>query len=294
MDVPIAGEWPRGRLTVTAATAADPHRAHQPGGSDQAKNTNRARSTPRLHGLLPLVVLLSVWELAGSPGSPFFPPPSTWSAALIGLWENGALLAAVVATLTTFCIGLGTATVVGAALGLVVGGSPGADRAMSPTFEFARAMPPAAMVPIATLLLGYDETMKVTVVTLAAIWAILLNTRAGVRRIDQTLLDAARSLQLGTVERTRKVILPALLPAVFLGVRVAAPIAVVITLLVEILTHVEGVGALIAQSQRTFQPARVYALIVVAGALSLLVNGVLGMVEVYVFRYRPGKTGGSE
>lgn len=276
------------------AAAADPDRAHQAGGSGQAKDTSRTASTSRLHGLLPLVVLLSVWELTGSRGSPFFPPPSTWGAALIGLWEDGALLGAVVGTLTTFCIGLGTATVLGAALGLVVGRSAGADRAMRPTFEFARAMPPAAMVPIATLLLGYDETMKVTVVTLAATWAILLNTRAGVRRIDQTLLDAARSLQLGTVERIRKVIVPALLPAVFLGVRVAAPIAVVITLLVEILTQVEGVGALIAQSQRTFQPARVYALIVVAGALSLLVNGVLGMVESYVFRYRPGQTAGSE
>ena len=293
MDAPLAGEWTRERLTVTAATAADPDR-YQQDGSDQAKNMKRKSSAPRLRGLLPLVMLLSVWELAGSPGSPFFPPPSTWGSALIGLWENGALLAAVVATLTTFCLGLGTATVLGAVLGLVVGGSPGADRAMSPTFEFARAMPPAAMVPIATLLLGYDETMKVTVVTLAAIWAILLNTRAGVRRIDQTMLDAARSLQLGTVQRIRKVIAPALLPAIFLGVRVAAPIAVVITLLVEILTHVEGVGALIAQSQRTFQPARVYALIVVAGALSLLVNGVLAMVESYVFRYRAGKRNGSE
>ncbi|HEV2768148.1 MAG TPA: ABC transporter permease [Acidimicrobiales bacterium] len=294
MDPPLTGEWSRGRLTVTAATAAGPNRAHRQDGWDQAKITKRKTWAPRLRGLLPLVMLLSVWELAGSPGSPFFPPPSTWGSALIGLWENGALVAAVVATLTTFCIGLGIATVLGAVLGLVVGGSPGADRAMSPTFEFARAMPPAAMVPIATLLLGYDETMKVTVVTLAAIWAILLNTRAGVRRIDQTLLDAARSLQLGTVQRIRKVIAPALLPAVFLGVRVAAPIAVVITLLVEILTHLEGVGALIAQSQRTFQPARVYALIVVAGALSLLVNGVLGVVESYVFRYRPGKAGRSE
>lgn len=155
-------------------------------------------------------------------------------------------------------------------------------------------MPPAAVVPIATLLLGYDETMKVAVVTLAAVWAILLNTRAGVRRVDQTLLDAARSLQLGRVDRIRKVIVPALLPSIFLGVRVAAPIAVVITLLVEILTHVEGVGALIAQSQRTFQPARVYALIVVAGALSLLVNALLGAVETYAFRYRRATAGGGE
>lgn len=275
-------------MTAAVATRPDRGRSRRAGGAAGGRHTT---GFSRLRGLLPLAVLLAVWQIAGSPGSPYFPPPSTWGSALVGLWQDGELVKAVVATLTTFSVGLGAATMVGAVLGVVVGRSPGTDRALGPTFEFARAIPPAVMVPIATLLLGYDSTMKLAVVTLAATWAVLLNTRSGVHRIDRTLLDVARSLQLGTVDRLRKVIVPALLPSIFLGVRVAAPIALVITLLVEIVTSVDGVGALIAHSQRTFQPDRVYALIVVAGLLSLVVNAALGALEGYVFRYRPGTTG---
>jgi hypothetical protein len=91
-------------------------------------------------------------------------------------------------------------------------------------------MPPSAMVPIAALLIGYDETMKVAVVTFAAIWPVLLNARAGVRALDPVLLDTARSLHLRWFDTSRKCLVPALMPAILLGVRVAAPVSLVITL----------------------------------------------------------------
>lgn len=245
-------------------------------------------SSAPLRGLAPLAGLLAVWQVLGSPDSPYFPAPLSWVSALVSLWGSGALLSGVFATLQTFAIGLSAATVLGALLGLIVGAARPADRALNPTFEFARATPPAVMVPIATLLLGYDETMKVTVVILAAIWPVLLNTRAGIRGLNTTLLDTASTLRLSRVDRLRKVVFPALLPSVLLGVRVAAPIGVAITLLVEILTQVDGVGALIANAQRTFQPPQVYGLIVVAGLISLLINALLGLLEARVFRYRAG------
>lgn len=240
-----------------------------------------------LRGVLPLAGLLAVWQLFGSDASPYFPTPSSWTTGLVELWDSDALLPALVATLTTFVVALGVATVLGASLGLLVGASPRADRALGPTFEFARAIPPAVMVPIATLLIGYDGTMKVTMVTLAAIWSILLNTRAGVRNLDPILLDTAATLRLNRFDRARKVIVPALSPSIFLGVRVAAPIALVITLLVEFLTQVPGLGGLIANSQRTFQSAQVYGLIVVAGLTSLLINAMVAALEANVFRRWP-------
>ncbi len=244
------------------------------------------RSSP-VTGLLPLVVLLTVWQVTTSPRSASFPPPSTWPPALIELWHEAALVGAVSATVATFSIALILATAVGATLGIAVGALRRVDRALSPSLEFLRATPPAAMVPVATLLLGYDQSMKVTVVTLAAIWPILLNTRSGAQRLDGTLLDTAKSLRLDAVDRIGKVVVPALLPSIVLGVRVAAPVAVVITLLVEVVTGVDGVGALIAHAQRTFQPARVYALMVVAGVMSALVNAVVGAIETAMFRNRP-------
>ena len=240
-----------------------------------------------LRGLLPLLFGLVLWQSIGSARSPYFPPPSSWLPALSELADGGVLWPAAVATLTTVFVSLGAATVAGACFGALVGASPTADRALGPSLEFARATPPAVLVPMATLLLGYDSGMKVALVTLAAMWAILLNTRAGVRTMNRILLDAAASLQLSRFERLRKVVLPALLPSIFLGIRVAAPIALVITLLVEFLTQVPGLGGLIATSQRTFRSAQVYGLIVVAGMISLLINALVAAAEAWILRYRP-------
>lgn len=253
----------------------------------RSPDARRSSAFPPLRGLLPLAVLLAVWQARASEDSPYFPPPSTWIEGLADLWSNGTLWPAAVQTLTTFALALAVATVVGAVLGLVVGASRTADRALGPTLEFARAMPPAAVVPIAALLIGYDTTMKVAVVTFAAIWSVLLNARMGVRSIDPVLLDTARSLRLSRFETARKCLVPALLPAIFLGVRVAAPVALVITLLVEIVTRFDGVGALIAVAQRNYLSGQVYGLILVAGLFSFLVNGLVSMLQAYAFRNRP-------
>ncbi len=253
----------------------------------RAGQRQRASAFPPLRGLLPLTVLLLIWQLLGSEDSPYFPPPSTWADGLRDLWSSGTLRPAAVQTLSTFAIALGVATLLGTLLGLVVGASRKVDRALGPSLEFARAMPPAAVVPIAALLIGYDTTMKVAVVTFAAVWSVLLNTRTGVRSLDPVLLDMSRSLRLSPIERTRKCVLPALLPSIFLGVRVAAPVALVITLLVEIVTRVDGVGALIANAQRSYLAGQVFGLILVAGLFSFLVNGLVSVLQAYAFRNRP-------
>ena len=103
--------------------------------------------------------------------------------------------------------------------------------------------------------------MKVVVVVLAAMWPILLNTSAAVRELNPVLLDTARSMRLSKRRTLFGVLLPSVTPAVILGIRVATPVALVITLLVEYLTAVNGLGALVGDAQRTFQPARVCALL---------------------------------
>lgn len=275
-----------------AITEAAPLQGDAAGGLGQPRRQRHepgartAGTFPPLRGLLPLGVVLALWEALGNHRSPYFPPPSSWSKALVRLWDSGVLVPAAAETLSTVLAGLGAATLVGVVLGLVLGASPRADRALNPTLEFLRAMPPAAMVPIAALLLGYDETMKLVVVTIAATWSVLLNTRAGVRGLDPTLHDVARSLNLTRFDRLRKVTIPALLPSILLGVRVAAPVALVITLLVEIVTQLEGVGALIGNAQRTYQSAQVYGLILVAGLFSLVIAGAVAALQAKLLRHR--------
>ena len=153
-------------------------------------------SLPPARGLLPLLLLLIVWQLLQSGPSPYFPAPSQWWTATITLFNRDHLMTAFGATTITFIEGLALAIVTGTVLGVLVGVSDRAARALQPLFEFMRAIPPPVTVPVASLLIGYSESMKLTVIVLSALWPILLNATSAVRQIDPLLLDVARSFRL--------------------------------------------------------------------------------------------------
>jgi ABC-type nitrate/sulfonate/bicarbonate transport system permease component len=236
-------------------------------------SVGRPRSTTApLRGLLPLLLVLGAWELFGDPASPYFPTPSRWVAAIEPLLEGGVLWAALGETALTVLFGLLIATTLGAVLGAVVGASRLLDRALGPSLEFLRVLPAASLVPLAALLLGYTLEMKLAVVVLPATWPVLLTVRSARRAMSPVLLDVPRTLGLSRWDRARKVLVPALTPSVLLGVRVSGPLALIITLLVEIVTRIDGLGALMGQAQASFQSAQVFGLLVIAGALGFLVN----------------------
>jgi ABC-type nitrate/sulfonate/bicarbonate transport system permease component len=179
------------------------------------------------------------------------------------------------------------AIVIGALVGILIGVSGSAARSLGPLLEFMRAIPPPATVPVAALLIGYNETMKLTVVTLSALWPILLNTTAAARGIDPLLIDVARSFRLSALDRVRRVVAPAIVPALMLGIRIALPLALVVALLVEMLTSLPGIGALMIRSQRNFQSAEVYAMLVLVGLFGFVVNDVFAVIETLVLRRWP-------
>jgi ABC-type nitrate/sulfonate/bicarbonate transport system permease component len=246
-------------------------------------------SVPPLRGIAPFVAMLCVWQLAGTDKSVFFPRPSTWFKSLGQLAHQGVLWPAIWSTFGTLVLAMIVATIIGAGLGYLVGRSRVLDRALSPTLEVLRATPPAAVVPVFLVLMGFGREMSVTVVTLASVWPILLNTRTGAAAINPVLIDSARTLHLGRREMLRKVVLPALLPSIFSGIRVAAPVALVITLLVEFIVQFYGVGSLLATAQHDYKSADVYGLVVVAGVFGLGVNSLVALLEGFTLRHHgPG------
>jgi len=244
-------------------------------------------SLPPLRGLLPLVLLLIVWQLIQSGPSPYFPAPSQWWTAARSLYARDHLVAAFGDTTWTFLQGLALAIIIGAALGILIGVSTFAARALAPLLEFMRAIPPPVTVPVASLLIGYNASMKLTVVVLAGLWPILLNAAAAVRQIDPLLLDVARAFRLTPMERLRRIVIPSVIPSLLTGIRVAIPLAIVITLLVEMLTSLPGIGALMIRSQRNFQSSEVYALLVLVGLFGFVVNDVFAIVEGVIMRRWP-------
>jgi len=244
-------------------------------------------SLPAIRGLLPLILLLLVWQLVQSGPSPYFPAPSQWWAATVTLFNREHLLLAFGATTLTFLKGLALAIASGTALGMLVGVSERAARALHPLLEFMRAIPPPVTVPVASLLIGYNESMKLAVVVLSALWPILLNATSAVRQIDPLLLDVARSFRMTPIERMRRIVFPAIVPSLLIGIRIAIPLAIVVTLLVEMLTSLPGIGALMIRSQRNFQSSEVYALLVLVGLFGFVVNDLFAVVEGMIMRRWP-------
>jgi ABC-type nitrate/sulfonate/bicarbonate transport system permease component len=247
-------------------------------------------SLPPARGLLPLIVLLLVWQMLQPGPSPYFPGPLQWWTATVTMFGREHLIAAFGATTWTFLEGLLLAIVAGTGLGLLVGISDRAARALQPLLEFMRAIPPPVTVPVASLLIGYSGSMKLTVVVLSALWPILLNATSAVRQIDPLLLDVARSFRLTAWQRMRRIILPAIVPSLLLGIRIAIPLAIVVTLLVEMLTSLPGIGALMIRSQRNFQSSEVYALLVLVGLFGFVVNDLFAVIEGVIMRRWPPRS----
>jgi ABC-type nitrate/sulfonate/bicarbonate transport system permease component len=257
----------------------------------RAKRFGRRRGggmdVPPLWGLLPLIVGLVAWQLLQHGQSAYFPRPSLWWDAVVEQADSGVLWPAIGATLKSFVLALIVATALGTIIGLIVGRSQRLDRLLGPVLDFCRFLPAAAVVPIVVLFAGYTEQMKLVVVVFAAIWPILLQVRASVRSQSPLLEDVARSLQLNRVRTLWHVLLPSLVPAVLLGLRVAAPIVLIVVLLVEIVTQVTGLGSLISTAQRSFDAAAAYGLLAIAGILGVAVNVVVAALESRILRYRP-------
>jgi ABC-type nitrate/sulfonate/bicarbonate transport system permease component len=238
-------------------------------------------------GLIPLAGALAVWQLLQAGNSPYFPPPSAWWRGIVELATGGRLVSATLATAQTIVVALVLATAIGVALGTLIGTSRAASRALGPLLEFCRAMPPPAIVPLAILFLGYDERMKLSIVTFSAIWPILLNTSSAIGHIHPLLFDVARSFRLSRSERLRLVVIPSVVPAILVGIRVALPLTIVLTLLVEILTSIEGLGSLMISAQRNFQSGQVYGLLALVGLFGLLLNNVFAIGEALILQRWP-------
>jgi ABC-type nitrate/sulfonate/bicarbonate transport system permease component len=217
-------------------------------------------------GTLPLLAALALWQALGNI-SPQFPPPSAWFAALLNLGRGGQLIAALSETLRILVISLVLSTLVGFALGLLIGMWQRLQEWSALLLEYCRAIPQPVLIPVFVLLLGYSDLMKVIVIGFSCLWPVLLNTMSGVAQIRPLTFDVARSLRLTRLDTLRKIVVPATVPSLLLGLRVALPHAIIITLVMEMFTGAVGLGGLMIAAQRKFNAAEVFGLLVLVGCL---------------------------
>jgi ABC-type nitrate/sulfonate/bicarbonate transport system permease component len=245
-----------------------------------------------LRGFLPIAALLGIWQLAGNPNSASAPAPSSWWPAFKSIEQSGAFWPALEKTMVLYVEGLVVATILGVALGLALGSSRRVAQALGPLFEFIRATPAATLVPGALTLFHANGRTDVGMVVFGCIWPVLLNTAAARAALPPLRLDVAHALRLSRWDRMRKVVLPSVLPAIVVGIRIAAPVCLIITLLADFLLSTGGIGYLLVQYQETFVASSAFAMVAVIGIIGILINLALGSAQrVVLHRWPVGARG---
>lgn len=236
-----------------------------------------------------LVLFLLVWEVVPRVGVVdrlFLPPPSVvavtwWELALNGqLWEH---LGASVARSSS---GFGIAVVLAVPLGVLIGWYRPVGELLNPLLEVFRNTAALALLPVFVLLLGLGESSKVSLIAFACTWPILLNTISAVKSVDPLLIKSARSLGFSPLPLFRKVVLPASVPSVFTGIRLAGANSILVLVAAEMVGARAGLGYLINMSQYNFQVPEMYAGIVTISLLGVGFNQVLVSVERRLSRWR--------
>ncbi|TPW91843.1 ABC transporter permease [Mycolicibacterium fortuitum] len=248
---------------------------------------HRARRLPALAWRLlrPTVVVaafLALWEVAPRTGlvdKVFLPPFSEVVGAWFTLLGNGQLAENVSASLSRALAGLAVAIVVSIPLGVAIAWYRPVADFLNPILELFRNTAALALLPVFILILGIGETSKVALVIYAASFPILLNTISGVRTVDPLLIKSARSLGLSPVRLFQKVILPAAVPTIFTGLRMAAASSILVLIAAEMVGAKAGLGYLITASQLNFQIPNMYAGIVTIALVGVIFNGIVVAIE---------------
>ena len=182
-------------------------------------------------------------------------------------------------SLRPFLLGYCLAIVVGVPIGLVIGRFRVAEAAFGIYVTAGYAMPLVALVPLLILWLGLGFAVKVAVVFLMAVFPICINTWLGVIAVPKTLIEVGKSFVAPDFVILRRIVLPATLPYIMAGVRLAVGRAVVAMVIAEFFTTISGLGAVIINSANNFDTATMFVPIIILMVMAIGLNSLIGWVE---------------
>ncbi|MBQ0977274.1 MULTISPECIES: ABC transporter permease [Micromonospora] len=251
----------------------------------------RLRPTRRWWRLASPVALVLGWELASRTGllaPEKLPAPSDVLATGWRLGRDGTLGVHLLDSLTRAGAGLLIGGVLALALGTLAGLLRLGDDLVDPPVQMARMLPHLGLVPLLIIWVGIGESLKISLVALGAFFPIYFNTYAGIRDIDERLVEAARTCGLGQAARLRHVVLPGALPALFLGLRLAIGAAWLSLVVGEQVNAQTGIGFLMMEAREFSQTDVVVLGLLVYALLGLISDSALRVLERRMLTWRRG------
>lgn len=242
--------------------------------------------------IVALTIFLVIWQLfSWTPGATLPGPiqvvQDTWMLILWPFYDRGGtdkgLFWQILASLQRVAISYVLAAIIGIALGILIGTNKLMSKALDPIFQLLRTVPPLAWVPISLAALRQNEPAALFVIFITAIWPILINTAVGVKQIPQDYNNVAKVLQLSRQEYFFNILIPAALPYIFTGLRIAIGLAWLAIIAAEIvMSGIVGIGFFIWEAYQNNNVSEVILALIYIGVVGLVLDKLMAWVETLI------------
>lgn len=286
------GDDTSGRAEASPRAAAVEPRSVSPdrdgGGSSLRKAYRRYRSP--IHGLASVILAVTLWEVAAANTSPLVFVSLT--SVVEALWtriDQGLFWRDFAATSSAFLIGYVIASIAGIIIGLVIATSDLVHDLFQPWVSALYSTPVIALAPLFIVVFGIGLTSKIAVVVLLAIFPVIINTTAGIRDTDRQLIEGAYAFGATRLDIFRLVLIPASVPYVITGLRLAVGRGLIAVVVAEFFGARAGLGHMVFQSSQRFDTATLFAgVLLLALAGTLLIN-LMHRLERWIAPWRDFK-----
>jgi len=251
-----------------------------------------ARSMPRravLGGGMILLVLAS-WEVLSARdiiNSTFFSSPSRAIVKLYDIFATGYIWPHLWSSASAYIIGFLTAIVIGVILGTLIAWYKVISDAFEPLILAFYSVPRIAMIPLLILIIGFGAQYKIVCVVLLTFFPILINTIAGVKNVDLSLIRMSKSFGATDAQLFRTVAVPAAVPYILAAIRQSSAHGMTGVVAAEFFASHKGLGYVIARSTETFQSDQIYAVILILAVTGVLMVSIVQRVESSLLKWRP-------
>ncbi len=245
-----------------------------------------AKTAVRRYGLL--IGFLAFWQVGSTLGwiNPTVFPPL--DKILMATWQGvagGGLVDDIAISLQRSGLAFAAAVALGIPLGLFMGQIRPVEQALDPILQFFRQTSALALYPVFILLLGLGEASKVFVIFWATLFPLLLATIGGVKEVDRKLIEMATTFGASRASVFTRVILPASVPAIFVGLRLSATTALLLLIAAEMIGANKGLGFQVMNAQYNFQIPQMFAAILLLALLGLTANAALVSLQNRLCRW---------
>lgn len=252
---------------------------------DRARRVSAARARrKRLQTLgvqlVSLAIVLAIWQWIGLHTNPvLFTTPTAVATSGVEMIASGELWTYLWPSLVVLGIGLAVSIVTGVTTGLLLARFWLLDVAIGPYITFLYSTPAVALVPLIVLWAGYQLAAKTIILILFAFFPVAINTYQGVKNVDGKLLEVGRSFRCNERQLWVHIVLPAALPFIIAGLRLAVGRGLIGMVLADLYTAISGIGYLIVRNASVYRVDRMFVPIVTLGLLGILFTTTVTMIE---------------